>query len=779
MLRDLHHSTRVLRRNPAFSVTVILTLALGIGLTTAIFTVVYGVLLRPLPYSNPAALVTGPAVSLDKWSEWRRETHAFEDIGLYDFGVEQLLFAGEQTSRVRQAAISSNLLSILGVRPILGRDFQAEDSEAGAEPVVMLTDAAWRLNFGAREDVVGTVAPFDPVGRRVIGVLPADFVFPMRSSPTLVVRMLTPIGSHRSPGDRFNVVARLRQGATLTQARAEELANIGRVASENLVPATPRVMPLAETMLGANRQALMMLLGAVGFLLLIACANVTNLLFAKGADAHREFAIRIALGASRGDVARLILVQSCMLALAGGALGLLCTYATFDGLMALVPRELPRSSDISLDAHVFGFAFLLSFISGAALGIFPAWQLARGDFQASLRSHERVTLPARQLRLIVLAAEVSLTVVLLCGAALLARSFIRLSSVDLGFIPRHVLALHVRKIDSRYPTVEGQREFLGQVLDRIAQLPAVTSAGAVEMLPVTGARRGGEPVAVDGIASPIRAEPRVISPGYVDAMSVSLSLGRQFAAADVAGAPQVAIVNETFARMAWPGVNPIGRRLQYEGDKSREVVGVMRDVRIFAFDMPPEPQIYIPYGQTWLVPQQLVVHTVGDPAIFAEAVRREIQQVDSRASAEDVEPLSTYVAAAIAQPRFRTSLLAIFASSGLLLAVVGVAGVVSYGVSRRRRELGIRVALGAQRRDLVRTVMTPSLVAVGLGTLVGVAGALALGRLVRVFLFEIEPYDPLMLGASVAVLALTAVASAWVPARRAARVDPLSALRAE
>jgi predicted permease len=552
------------------------------------------------------------------------------------------------------------------------------------------------------------------------------------------------------------------------------------LASANSAQAAPTIVPLAESMLGASRRALMMLFAAVGFLFLIACVNVANLLFAQTADARREFGVRLAIGARRRDVVRLIVVQSCTLTLPAGLLGVLFAYATFDALMALVPAQLPRAGDIAIDRHVLGFALLLSLISGAALGVLAAWRLSHGDLQGSLQSHDRATMPGRRLRTILVAAQVALAVVLLCGAALFARSFIRLTSVDLGFAPRQVLALHVRTIASKYPTVELQRSFLDDVLTRIAQVPGVTDAGAIEMLPVTRARRGGAAVAIDGaMASPIAAEPRVISAGYLEAMRIGLVLGRRFDARDTTSAPQVAIVNEALARLAWPGANPIGRRLRYEGDELREVVGVVRDVRNYAFDTPSEPQIYVPYAQTWLVPQRLVVRTDGDPATFAEAIRREIHAVDPRAATENVQTLTSYVAATIAQPRFQTSLLAIFAASGLLLSVVGVAGIVAYGVSRRRRELGIRLALGAGSRDLIVTVIAPSLLAVGAGTIVGVAGALALGRVVGAFLFELEPRDPLTLSISVGVLVGAAVAAAWIPARRAARTDPMIALRTE
>lgn len=784
MLRDIRYSARLFRCSPAFSATVVLTLALGIGLTTAIFSVVNGVLLRPLPYSNPSALITARFVSSEALLEWRSTTTALTDIAAYDFGHAPLMLISDETVQLRQALVSPNLLSVLGVRPVVGRDFQPQDSEPGAEPVVMLTYRTWQQQFGGQVDIVGQVARFEPVGRRVIGVLPADFMFPMR----LVVaageaRILTPIEMPARQGSTFPVVARLKPGATLAQARTEELSIVRQPVPSGGVPAASRVTPLAEVLLGGSRPSLMMLFGAVGFLFLIACANVGNLLFAKGAEARREFAVRFALGASRRQLARLVLVQSCTLSVVGGLAGVLLAYASFDALMSFVPAQLPRAAGISIDQSVLGFAFALSLISGAALGLFPAWHLSRGAVQSTLQTQDRATLPAQRLRLAILATEVTLAVVLLAGAALFARSFVRLVGVDLGFAPRNVLTLRVRTLQSKYSTVDQQRAFLEEALDRLAALPGVTAVAAVEMLPVTRARRGGAVMAAAGpVGAPIDAEPRVISPGYFETMGIDVVMGRPFDRRDSSGAPQVAVINETLAQRLWPGARADGQRLRYESYgkvEVREVIGVVRNVRGFAVDAKADPQLYLPYPQSWLVPPQFVIRTAGDPEHFVAAVRHELRLLDSRAAVENIQPLTAHVAASIAQPRFQAWLLAVFGASGLLLAAVGIGGVVAYSVSRQTREIGIRMALGAGRRDVMRAVTAPSLVALGIGLAAGLAAALALGRVARAFLFEIEPHDPLTLGAVIVALGATALVAAWLPARRAQRIDPLVALRAE
>jgi putative ABC transport system permease protein len=781
MLRDIRYAVRLIRRSPSFSITVVLTLALGVGLNTAIFSIVNGVLLRPLPYTDPSDLVTGMSLSSEASSDWRHRTMALVDIALYDFSVAPLLLAGDETVRLRQATVSSNFLSVLGVPPVMGRNFRAADSEPGAEPVTILTYRTWEQNFGARSDIIGSLAPFEPLPRRVVGVLPPGFVFPMGlAASTHEVRMLTPISMPARAGYTFNAVGRLKSGATLAEARAEELAIVPRTVPPNGAPVGSNLISVSEALLGGSRPSLLLLFGAVGLLLLIACANVGNLLFARGVASRQEFAVRFALGASRRELGRLIVIQSCTLSLAGGLLGVLFTYWTFDALKSFVPPQLPRAADVGIDIRVLGFAFFLSLISGATLALFPAWHLSRGGFRSALYTHDRATLPGQRGRLVVLASQVALAVVLLSGAALFVQSFVRLLGTDLGFAPQRVLTLQLTTLQSRYSTLEQQRTFLRGTLDRLGTVSGVASVGAVELLPVTRARRGGQVVAVGkGESEPVDAEPRVVSESYFEAMGIDVLLGRPLNRQDGSTAPHVALVNETLARRLWPGGNPIGQHIRYEKEGLLEVVGVVRDVRGYAVDTRPEPQIYIPYSQSWLVPQRLVIRTHGSPEALASAVRRELRVLDARAAAENIQPLSAHVAASIAQPRFLAWLLGIFGGSGLLLATVGIAGVVAYAVSQRTREVGIRIALGASKLDVIRAVVGPSVGAVAVGLMVGVGVAAASGRLARAFLFEIDPHNPLTLSLVVVVLGGAAVGAAYHPARRATLIDPLLALRAD
>ena len=781
MLRHLRYSARVLRANPSFSVTVVTTLALGIGLTTAIFSVVDAVLLRPLPYLNPSALIMAPPVSVDTWTDWKDRSTSLDDIALYDFGVPQLLFAGDETARIRQSAVSTNLLSVLGVQPIAGRDFEPADGEVGAEPVVMLTYGAWQQYFGGRSDAIGAIAPFEPAGRRVVGVLPASFMFPMRIVASAgAVRMLTPLPANPPGNAEFTTIGRLKTGATLTNARAEYLAAMPQTIRENHISVSPSVTPLYEAMLGDNRRPLLMLFGAVGFLLVISCANAGNLLLARSTDARKELAVRFALGARRRDVAGMMIVHSCTLSTIGGLLGILVAYLGFDALRSFIPTYLPRAQEISLDMRVLAFGLVLSVVTGAGVGLFPAWSIVCGKLQFTPQSQDRVTLPAQRLRLTLLASEVALSVVLLSGGVMFTRSFVRLLGVDLGFVPRDVLTLKVRTLESRFPTVDQRRAFLDDVLSQLGALPGVKGAAAVELLPVTRATRAGSVVTVNehGVDS-VEAEPRVISPSYFEAMGIPLALGRPFNRADASGAAAVAIVNESLARRLWPGSNPVGRRIRYEQEELREVIGIVHDVRTYAVDTTPVPQVYIPYSQTWLIPQQLILRTNAAPISLVGPVRQQIRAVDARASAEDIRPLTEHVAASIAQPRLQAWLFGLLGGSSVVLTVAGIAAVVAYSVSRRSRELGIRIALGANHLNVMRAVLLPSLVAVLIGLSTGLGVAVTLGQFTRAFLFEIEPSDPITLSAIALTLCTTALASAWLPARRATLIDPILAVRAE
>jgi putative ABC transport system permease protein len=735
------------------------------------------VLLKPLPYREPAQLVTTRSVPAKAREEWRLRTRALSEIAYYHVSGAPLLLAGGEAARLRQGAVSHNFLQTLGVTPAMGRAFTRMDAESGAEPVVILTHGAWLEHFGGRSSVVGELAPFEPVRRRIIGVLPTEFVFPMQPLAALGdARILTVIPLARSADDAYPIVARIAPGASLDQVRAEEAA-IAR--SDKGETRTAQSTHLATAILGRNRGTLAMLLTAVGLLLLIACANVTHLLLARTIDARRELEIRLALGAGRTRVARMVLLQGLALCLVGGLLGVTVAYLAFDLFKALTPVPLPRADAAGIDARVLAFAVALSVASGVLVSLLPAWHISGTDPFDALQAGARMTAGPQRLRQVLLALEVALAVILIAGAALAFNSLVRLLRVDLGFAADRVLTLRLRGPESRYPTPEHQRALLNTALERLAALPGVEQVGAVDLLPVTRAVDGGSVTSLDRPElPPIDAEPRMIAGDYFAAMRIDLVRGRGFSASDSLTSPQVAIVNEAFAQRLSSPDDVIGRRIRHR-NVDRDIIGVVRDVRTFAVDAAAEPQIYLPHTQTTSIPPRIVLRTAGSPDRLAPLVRGELHALESSAPVEDLRTLSSHVAASLAHPRFQASLLTTFGLSSLLLIAVGVAGIVSFAVARRTREIGVRVALGASSADVVRAVIGRPLVAVVAGLICGLGGALMLGRGARLLLYEIEPNDPSTLAAVAATVLLTTVAAAAIPARRAVRVDPIAALRTD
>lgn len=775
MVQELRHALRPLYRQPGASLAIIAMLTLGIGLTSVVFAIADGVLLEPLPYRDPAKLITARSVSLRAVGEWRLRTRAVSDFAYYDFGLAPLLLASDDAARLRQGGVSHNLLDTLGVAPVLGRGFTRADAEAGAEPVVILTHGVWLDQFGGRADVIGELAPFEPVRRRVIGVLPPGFMFPMRPGTAFGdVRILTVLPLSL-PADRtVGLVARLAPSATLDQARAEE---VSIVRTEGNEPQAPQATDLPSAILGSHRPTLSMLLGAVALLLLIACGNVTHLLLARALDARRDLAVRVALGARRSQIVRIVMLQGCALCLAGGLLGLLFASLGFDTFKALTPVPLPRVDAAGIDLRVVAFAIALSIAGGVGVSLVPAWQLSRLDLGQAIDSSGRTTTRSQRLSHVLLTIEVALAVVLLAGAGLAFNSFVRLLHVDLGFDAAQVLTLRTRGAESRYPTPEQRHLLLDRMLDRLAAIPGAERVGAVDLLPTTRARGGGSVAVLDRPdLPPIDVEARVVAGDYFATMRIGLIGGRPFGSSDTRGGVQVAVVNEALARRLSDHGEPIGRRIRHR-DVTREIVGVVRDVRTFAVDTAPEPQIYIPHTQTAVAPDRLVIRTTRRTEQLAALVRAELHAVEPSAPIEDIRTLSSHVAASIAHPRFQASLLAAFGISGLLLIAVGVGGIVSHAIARRTREIGIRVALGAAPRDVIRAVAGRPLAAVAAGLTIGLAGALALGRTAIVFLYEIQPDDPSTLGLAAAVVLAAAAAAAAVSARRALRVDPIVTLR--
>jgi len=796
MLSDLRFALRTFRKNPGFAAVAVVTLALGLGANTAIFSVVNGVLLRPLPYPEPGRLmalwqndvasgVVKNTVSVPNFQDWETGNDVFEGMAMWRNNAVTLM-AGRAPVRVRTGQVSADFFEIMSVRPILGRTFLPDEYRFGAPPTIVLGYATWRTQFGADPTIVGRQIRLDGQPATLVGVMPASFAFPRRAEAWQPLAF----DPAQVPGRGLvflQVVGRLKPGVSLDRARAE-MTTIGdrlrREYPNDNANQGVTVLPLREDQVGDVRTALVVLSGAVGFVLLIACGNVANLLLARGVSRQREIAVRAALGAGRRRLARQLLVESLLLAAAGGVGGLVLGLWSFDALVALLPSNLPRIGEIRFDGWVLAYTFALALASGALFGLVPAVRASRGDLTDALR--ERSTgAGGRRLRNGLVVAEMALAMTLLVGAGLLVTSFARLESVDPGFEPDGVLAVSYILPDARYGTAARQRAFIGKVLERLATAPEVESAGNTTTLPLQGSSLDLTFV-VEGQPEPLPddypdADFDSVTPGYFETLRVPLRAGRTFRATDTADAPPVVVINEALARKYFPNENPLGRRLRVDWGADppmREIVGVVGDLRHADLGLAPEPAMYTPSAQvSWSFGSFVVRARPGSDV--AAVMRRAVAEVDPELAHGTVAPLARIVASSIAQPLLRARLVAGFAVTALVLAVVGLAGVLGYSVSQRTSEIGVRLALGARPGQIVRLVVGEGLALAAAGTLAGAAGALALGGALTSLLFGVSPFDARVYVGLAALLTAVAAVACYVPARRAALVDPIAALRAE
>jgi len=796
MLSDVRFALRALRKKPGFTLVAVLTLALGVGANTAIFSVVNGVLLRPLPYPKPDRLVAiwqndlahgilKNTVSVPNFLDWKAESDVFDAMATWRNNAVTL-GAGTAPVRVRTGAVSADFFEVMGVAPVVGRTFLPDEYRFGAPPAIVLGYAAWRAHFAADRSVVGRQVRVDGRPVTVVGVMPEGFAFPRRAEAWEPLAF-DPAGLPGRGLVFLQVVGRLKPGVALERARAQMTAIADRLRQEypnDNAGQGVTVLPLREDAVGDVRAALIVLSGAVGFVLLIACGNIANLLLARGVSRQREIAVRAALGAGRARLVRQLLVESLLIAAAGGAAGLLLGLWSFDALVALLPANLPRVSEIRFDGRVLAFTFTLALVSGLLFGLVPAVRASRGDLAGAFRERTAGG-GGRRLRNGLVVAEMALAMTLLVGAGLLLTSFARLQSVEPGFEPRGVLVASYVLPDGRYGTAAREGAFVEGVLARLAANPAIDSAGATTTLPLQGSSLDLTFV-VEGQPEPAPddypdADFDSVTPGYFETLHVPLRAGRTFRATDTAEAPPVVIINEALAQRYFPHENPVGRRLRVEWTNDppfREIVGVVGDIHHAELGVAPRPAMYTPATQlSWSFGSFAVRARPGADA--AAAVRQAIAAVDPELAPGNVAPLDAIVSSSIAQPRFRSLLVGGFAATALLLAIVGLAGVLSYSVSQRTTEIGVRLALGARSGQIVRLVVGEGLALAAAGTVVGAAGALALGGTLTSLLFGVSAFDG-RIYLSLAVL-LTAVAAlaCYVPARRAARVDPMAALRAE
>jgi putative ABC transport system permease protein len=797
---DLRYGARTLLKSPGFTLVALVALALGVGANTAIFSVVNSVLLRPLPYPdserlvafmgvNPQGGITQSNMSVPDFADWQQQNEVFEQLAGFVTGGA-LLVSGEEGERVRGTGVTTDFFPLIRTQPLRGRALTAEDQQPGREPVAVLSYGLWQRRFGADPNAVGRAVMLSGKSTTIVGVMPQGFDFPAQSE-VWVPLQLDP-AKERRDNRYLQVVGRLKPGATITQAQTQLDTINGRLAQTYRETNTGwgvQLTNLRESLVGAVRASLLVLLGAVGLVLLIACANVANLLLARATARQREIAVRTALGASRGRIVRQLLTESVLLSVVGGALGLLLSVWLTDLLVAVSPAGSPRFDEIRPDARVFAFTCAVTILTGLVFGLAPALQASRLDLNEALKEGGRSGAEGarrNRLRGLLMVGEIALSFMLLAGAGLLVRSFVRLRETRPGFNTEGVLTMRLSLPPGKYAQGEPRAQFYRQAVERVGSLPGVAAAGAVLTMPLGGDTfsvgrsfiREGRPMTPEESAN---ASYYVATPGYFRALEIPVLAGRSFTEQDTAQAPMVVLVNETMARKHWPGESPIGKRITIWRDEKfpREVVGVVGDTRP-ALDTPASAQMYVPYAQdaTW-GSLTLVARTQGDPATLAAAARNELRALDKTLPVYNVKTMTEVAAASVAQHRASMLLLSAFAGVALLLAVIGIYGVTAYYVTQRTHEIGVRMALGATRGDVLRLVVGQGLRLTLIGLAVGIVAALALTRLLASLLYEVSATDPLAFAVGALLLAVVALAACYVPARRATKVDPMVALRYE
>ncbi|HEV2688435.1 MAG TPA: ABC transporter permease [Bryobacteraceae bacterium] len=805
VFQDLQFALRTFRKNPGFTCAAVFALALGIGANSAMFSVIDGVLLRPLPFPHSERLVNVWESNLTRnlprlnvapanYTDWRAQNQVFSALGAYVQSTFNLASTEGEPERYLGAKTDQGFFGALQVSPVLGRIYTDEEDQPGRDGVVVLSYSLWRGRFGGDPKAVGQTLNLDGTPRTVIGVMPEGFQYPGQSA------MWSPLGFDnqmraRRDVHRLRVVARLKDGMPLDRARAAFQTIGTRLAAQypffnqdaNIV-----VIPVLEDTVGQIRPALLILLGAVAFVLLIACANVANLLLAKAAGRQREIAIRNSLGAGRSRIFRQMITESTLLSFTGGLLGLLLAYAAFRGLLSLAPENLPRLKEATLDWRVVGFTLLVSILIGVVFGLAPAWHASKTDVNSLLKEGSRGVSARSRLRNVLVVAQVSAALILLVGAGLLIRSFYEIEHIDAGFDPEHVMTMRLTPAGFKYRGHDDlQIQLVRSVLRDVSALPGVKTAAISSDVPLLGnpifiMRFEGRPP-VQPSQAPL-ANYFAVTPSYFDAMGMRLLRGRTISERDVLGTPPVVVVNQALVDRYFPGQDPIGKRLEVAfatPPNWREIVGVVADVKTAGLDQDSPVQVYAAYFQrpTFVAafPSSLTViaRTAQDPAALGIAMKNAILNVDRSQPVYSVQPMTAVVSQSIAQRRFSLVLLAFFAASALFLASLGLYGVMSYVVVQRTPEIGIRMALGAQKSQVLLLVQQQGMVLVLAGLAIGVVGGLFLTRLMSTLLFHVAPYDPVTLAGGAATLVLVSWLACYLPARRAAKVDPLIALRYE
>jgi putative ABC transport system permease protein len=801
LVSDLRFAVRLFAKSPGFAAAAVLALGLGIGANTAIFSVVDAVLLRPLPFHDPDRLVmvserwnqTLPASDTNplNFLDWREQNHSFERVAAI-FPTPLNLTGGDEPEQVAALQVSADFFPMLGVQPLIGHWFRVdEDRPTGDKPVV-LSYGMWREHFGGDTKIMGRAISLNDVTYHVVGVMPRSFDLPQTPADLWIPSELDRAG-HQTDGRYLTVIARLRKGISTNQAVADMdnlLAQIKRSRlSFNAQVVGMRVIPLAEEITGKVRLPLYVLLAAVGFVLLIACANVANLLLMRATVRRREIAVRTALGARRWRLVRQLLTESTLLSLGGGALGLGLASWGISALTMLLPADFPlsRANEIHIDGGVLAFTLAVSVLTGLAFGLLPALQISQTDVgeslkQGGLRSGAGA---GRALRSALVVSEVAVAVLLLAGAGLLGRSFLHLVEVNPGFQPQHVLTMHMFVSPESHAWGEPVGAYTERVVERIRALPQVDGAGSIHFLPLSGKLSNSGYFRTDRPtpkpADLPNANLSVVTPGFFHAMGIRLIAGREFRVSDRFGGPGAVVVSESFARRAFPNENPIGKKLGiwWTFMEQGEIVGVVGDLNQVAMNAPRDPTIYLSAIQAPNLHASLVIRTSADPKSIARDVVNAIHQVDPNQPVGDIASMDEVVSASVARPRFQTLLVGIFSCLALLLAALGIYSVMAYSATQRGQEFAIRMALGAGAGQLLRTVIGEGLVLAGSGVAIGTGLALILGRMLRNLLFGVPAHDPVTFTGTAIVLMAIATLACWAPARRASRTDPMTALRHE
>jgi putative ABC transport system permease protein len=822
IIQDLRHAFRILRRSAGFTSVSVLTLALAIGATTAIFSVVYGVLLRPLPYSDPDRIMaifevntrgTWSRLADPNFDDFRDQNHTFQSIAKYSNYVVSIS-GGSQPTRTMMASVTPQFLKIFRVQPMIGRDFLPSDAKKGAAPVALVSYGYWKQYLGSPSNLSQSHLKVDNAIYSLIGVLPETFQFPGDTGVWVPADLEGENPSRTS--HNYSAVGRLRDGVTVQQANAE-ISTIARrihdTASDqnDFLLKDAEVVPLHDSMTRQTRSALLILLGAVGFLLLVACANVANLLLAQASVRERELAVRSALGAARGRLIRQFLTEAFLLALISGALGVLGAYLGVSGLLALAPASLPRLDSVSINTPVLLFALLLSSAVAIGLGAFTAIRATSGNVREALgeggRSHAGSRATQRLGRGIV-AAQIAITLVLVIGAGLLGRSLMKVLEVNPGFRVDKIVTMDITLPDVNWTDLKSksaQGVFFANLMDHLSQIPGVEKVGATSGLPMGGGLPNGLFILMTPDEMPKRPLgdeelPRMFDAlfqqkqrlgeadfctathGYFQALSIPLIRGRMFDDGDTPDAPHVALISQSLALARWPGQDPIGHTIQFgnmDGDiRLLTVIGVVADIHEYGLDAPPRPTVYVDLFQRPRPAITLTMLSDANTQLVTTAARGILQELNPEIPA-NFRTFQQVYSASLGSRRFNLILIAFFGIVALVLATAGVFGVMAYSVSRRTREIGVRVALGARSRDVLKMILSQGLRTIFIGLLIGLAGSLALTRTMASLLFEVAATDPLTFAAVIALLIAAALLACYIPARRATKVDPMVALRYE